>query len=121
MPKRVLTVVRTPVTTALLGLALGCARVGGSSGGPRDGGNTPPAFDARNAVAQGLPSISNDASANDASASDGPVPGQVTCDGGATTSVSGTVFAPNGKLQLYNVLTRDPMPSGYGLSEMFTT
>ena len=33
---------------------------------------------------------------------------QVTCPGGGTTSVSGTAYAPNGKLPLYNVIAYIP-------------
>ncbi len=43
---------------------------------------------------------------------------RVKCDGGGTTSISGTVYAPNGKMPLYNVIVYvpnadlSPLPSG---------
>ncbi|HEY2901907.1 MAG TPA: hypothetical protein VGL59_15090 [Polyangia bacterium] len=110
-PKPLRNVLKAPATTALLCLTLGCARVSGSGGSP-PGVDASPASGARDAVAQDPPlgpgdatTPSSDAGAPAADGSIGP-PGE--CPGGTSTSLTGTTYAPNGKLPLFNVAVYVP-------------
>jgi hypothetical protein len=98
---------------ALIACGSSSSQPGGQSG--FDGGGGGPGADGSTSYADG-PIINFNEDASPACV--GLQCQQVACSGGGTTSVSGTVYAPNGTLPLYDVIVYvpnaplDPMPQG---------
>jgi hypothetical protein len=99
---------RLSVAALMACLSVGCARVGGGGGRVPDAGPPQGPKDATDAPPPGPRDAATPGGDATASSADAPIapPGQ--CPGGGTTSLTGTTYAPNGKLPLFNVAVYVP-------------